>query len=182
MPQQVKKLKLSREQASAGAAVTIPLPTGTVRASLPPVQTGGVVKIRTAQGDQYLRVRVTPSIGRRLTMGVAAVVLLFMFGLGPIALVTAAVSPPPDPNAAPLCSGQVMSPGDICQITTEGGSTNYTYLEMQQMQTAEGNSGLVAVGVMCTAIDVVAGVIVYAKRRRALKHPVAVLAPRAAGS
>jgi hypothetical protein len=41
-----------------------------------------------------------------------------------------------------------MNPGGICQITTEDGSTNYTYSQMQQMQTAAGNSGLVAVGVM----------------------------------
>ena len=169
-------LYLSPAQASSGVTVTIALPSGPVTARIPPIGNGKIVRIKTPQGEKYVRVRVTSPKGRRLTRAIKAFVLFIMFAMGPVFLITGALAPPPDPNAPPNCGSQQMNPSDTCQIYNLDSSTTYTYTQMQQMQTQAGNSGPITVGAILTAVDLAAGVIVLARRRSSRKGPVRVLA------
>ncbi len=169
-------VRLTPTQAVSGAILTIALPTGPVTAKIPRVQNGRTLRIETAEGAVDVRVRVALSPGRIFMRVLATPFLLLMIALGPGALTASAFAPPPNPNAAPLCASQVMDPTDTCEITTVGGSTTYSYTQMQQMQTQAGWSGLIAVGATITVIDLTAGLIVLLKRRSLRKNAIAVRA------
>lgn len=173
-------LYLSPAQASSGTTLTIALPSGPVTARIPPVRSGKILKVKTAHGEEYLRVRVTLSMGRRLSRVVSGFILFIMIAMGPVFLISSAFAPPPNPYAPPMCGGQVMGTSDSCEIDDQGASTTYTYTQMQQMQTETGNSGLVAVGAILTGCDVTAAVVVLLMRRSLRKHPIPVRAAPAA--
>jgi hypothetical protein len=168
-------LHLSSVEASSGTTTTIALPSGPVVVRIPPVRSGGFLKIQTAQGSKYLRVRVIRSPGRRLVRAVGAFLVFIMFAMGPVFLIAGVIAPPPNPNSAPLCGAQQMDPSDVCQITDDNGSTTtYNYAQMQQMQPGPG--ALIAVGGMLTAADAVDVLVVVLKRRARRKKPVLVRA------
>ncbi|WP_327430762.1 LppU/SCO3897 family protein [Streptomyces sp. NBC_01236] len=76
-------ISLTPQQASSGAIVTVPLPSGATRVRIPPVRDGDVVRIRVGESEVLLRIRVTslanpssPSRGAQWLGVLAAVAVL----------------------------------------------------------------------------------------------------------
>lgn len=69
---------------------------------------------------------------RRLESGQSRILALLTLALaGGFGLLLALVLTAGNPNAAPTCDGQTMSPGDTCVvISTNGGGGDYTYQQM----------------------------------------------------
>ncbi|MFD9958144.1 hypothetical protein [Amycolatopsis sp. NPDC058986] len=92
------------------------------------------------------------------------VVAVVLFGLavllGPFLLVTSLV----DSGASPSCEGRVMSPGDVCQVSSGRGDTDVFDYQQMIERTQSGNTTAVLLGVVVTAVEVVL-VLVVARRR-----------------
>jgi hypothetical protein len=69
---------------------------------------------------------------RRWESGQSRILALLTMALaGGFGLLLALVLTAGNPNAAPTCDGQAMSPGDTCEIiSTNGGGGDYTYQQM----------------------------------------------------
>jgi hypothetical protein len=72
----------------------------------------------------------------------ALLTLALVSGFG---LVLALVLTAGNPNAAPTCNGQTMSPGDTCEvISTSGGGGDYTYRQMIDQRDSSNHAWKVA--------------------------------------
>lgn len=76
--------------------------------------------------QQAVRQRQRLQCGQSRILALLALTLIGGFGL-----LLALVLTSGNPNAAPTCDGQIMSPGDTCEVfSAAGGGGDYTYQQM----------------------------------------------------
>jgi hypothetical protein len=82
---------------------------------------------------------------QRLESGQSRILALLTLPLvGGFGLLLALVLTAGNPNAAPTCNGQTMSPGDTCEVISTSGGGNYTYHQMIDQRDSSNHAWKVA--------------------------------------
>jgi hypothetical protein len=176
MPPAMRTIRLTTTQAATGTVKTIRLTAGrraTVR--IPPVHDGRVLRVSTSRGQVSIRVRVMSAQASKaheqLTQAAGALAAIGFAMAGPLLILTGLNAM--HSTAAPICQGQTMQPGDVCDIiSTGGGSGSFNYQQMIAQHQASGHGHLI-LGIILTLIDVLllALLIRVAQRKRSASRP-----------
>lgn len=176
MPPAVRTIRLTTAQAATGTVKTIRLTAGrraTVR--IPPVHDGRVLRVSTTCGQVDIRVRVMSAQASKareqLAQAAGALAAIGFAMAGPVLILTGLNGM--HSTAAPICQGQTMQPGDVCDIiSTRGGGGSFSYQQMIARHQASSHSHFI-LGIILTLIDVLllALVIRTVQRKRSASRP-----------
>jgi heme A synthase len=179
----MRTIRITTTQAATGTVKTIRLKAGrraTVR--IPPVHDGHVLRVSTSCGQVDIRVRVMSAQASKtreqLAQAAGALAAIGFAAAGPLLILTGLNAM--HSTAAPVCDGQTMHPGDVCDIiSTGGGGGSFSYQQMIARHQASGHSHLI-LGIILTLIDVLllALVIRTAQRKRSASRPPATATTR----